>query len=338
MTDEYGRNIHYLRLSVTERCNLRCRYCMPEEGICKKRHEEMLTENEMIMAVEAAASLGFDKLRITGGEPLVKKNILSICSRAAAVKGIEEVCLTTNGTLLPQFARPLREAGVNRLNISLDTLNASKYAHITRWGTLDQALSGIQCALEAGFEKIKINTVLIGGFNDDEIRGLAELTLQYPVDVRFIELMPMYDSGEFGQNAMIPCETVLEHLPELEQVEDERETVESGGGTAQTYGRTESTYEGVAKLYRLPWAKGNIGLISPVSSHFCASCNRLRLTADGNLKPCLHSAAEYSMKGLGFDGMVEQFKHAIMEKPLCHDELSAEKRSSAGRDMNQIGG
>lgn len=317
MTDAFGRKIHYLRLSVTERCNLRCRYCMPEDGICKKSHAEMLTEEEMILAVEAAASLGFNKLRITGGEPLIKKNILSICARAAEVEGIDEVCLTTNGTLLPQLAKPLRQAGVSRVNISLDTLNADKYAYITRRGTLQDALSGIESAIDAGFARIKINTVLIGGFNGDEIRDLAELTVKYPVDVRFIELMPMYDSCEFGQAAMLPCEAVLACFPELKPVEDDG---------------------GVAALYRLSGAQGNIGLISPVSRHFCAACNRLRLTADGQLRPCLHAPAEYAIKGLDFSGMVEQFQNAILGKPACHDELSAQKRSGAGRTMNRIGG
>ena len=191
MLDAYGRKITYLRLSVTELCNLRCRYCMPEDGVCKKRHEEMLTEEEMLCAVEAAASLGVTKLRITGGEPLVKRNILSICRRTAAVEGIGEVCLTTNGLLLPQLAQPLREAGVRRVNLSLDTLDEKKYTYITRRGSLRQALDGLEAALDAGFERVKINTVLIGGFNDDEIPALARLTQQYPVDVRFIELMPM---------------------------------------------------------------------------------------------------------------------------------------------------
>ena len=181
MTDQYGRKITYLRMSVTELCNLRCRYCMPEEGVCKKGHTQMLTEDEMIAAVEAAASLGITKLRITGGEPLVKKNIVSICRRAAAVEGISEVCLTTNGVLLEQLAQPLREAGVSRLNISLDTLNAEKYAYITRKGQLSDALRGIETALDAGFDKIKINAVLIGGFNDGEIRDLAELTRRYQI-------------------------------------------------------------------------------------------------------------------------------------------------------------
>ena len=201
MRDRYNREITYLRLSVTDLCNLRCRYCMPAEGVCKLRHEDMLTEDEMILAVEAAASLGIRKVRVTGGEPQVKKNILSICRRIAAVQGIGEVCLTTNGILLPAFASDLRDAGVNRLNISLDTLNPKKYTSMTRGGKLQDALNGIEAALQAEFEKIKINTVLIGGFNDDEIRELAELTLQWPVDVRFIELMPMPGQEEFSAKA-----------------------------------------------------------------------------------------------------------------------------------------
>lgn len=317
MIDSYGRQITYLRLSVTELCNLRCRYCMPEEGICKRPHEEMLTEDEMIQAVKAAASLGIRKLRITGGEPLVKKNIVSICERAARVEGIDEVDITTNGTLLPGLAKPLRNAGVRRLNISLDTLDAEKYAYISRRGSLEDAFNGIRAAFDAGFEKIKLNAVLIGGFNDDEIPALAELTRRYPVDLRFIELMPMYDSGDFGPEAFIPYTVVLDKLPELEP---------------------DTPDDGVAKLYRLPGAKGGIGLISPVSAHFCNECNRIRLTADGKLKPCLHSNVEYPIKGLDYDGMLSRFKTAIMAKPSWHGELSNRCRSRAGRNMNQIGG
>lgn len=317
MTDTFGRQITYLRLSVTERCNLRCRYCMPEEGICKKPHNEMLTEDEMILAIEAAASLGIHKLRLTGGEPLVKKNILSICRRAAEVDGIREICLTTNGILLPEMAKDLKKAGVDRLNISLDTLDAEKYRYITRRGTLEDAFAGIEAALSAGFEQLKINTVLIGGFNDDEIPQLAELTRRYPADVRFIELMPMYDSGDFGSEAYVPGDAVLKALPELEE---------------------RPSSDGVARLYRLPNARGNVGLISAVSSHFCATCNRIRLTADGKLKPCLHSDQEFSIKGLDFDGMRWEMERAILAKPACHAPLSSENRSSAGRNMNQIGG
>jgi len=317
MVDLYGRNITYLRLSVTELCNLRCRYCMPEHGVCKKRHEDMLSQEEMLTVIRAAASLGISKLRITGGEPLVKPNILSLCQGAAATEGIREVCLTTNGTLLPRLAGPLRDAGLSRLNISLDTLDAEKYRFITRRGELADALRGIEAALAAGFDKVKINTVLIGGFNDGEIGAMAELTRQYPVDVRFIELMPMYDSGDFGPEAFIPYTVVTDRLPELMPV-----TADGG----------------VAKLYRLPGAIGNIGLISPVSAHFCGACNRIRITSDGKIKPCLHSADEFSIKGLDYEQMVEQLKAAILRKPQWHGELSFYARSHARRNMNQIGG
>lgn len=317
MIDQFGRSITYLRLSVTELCNLRCRYCMPAEGVCKKSHADMLTEDEKILAVEAAASLGITKLRITGGEPLVKKNILSICRRAAAVPGIKEVCLTTNGILLPQLAKPLREAGVRRLNLSLDTLEPDKYAYITRIGRIEDFWKGFHAALDAGFDKIKLNAVLVGGFNDDEIVPLAELTKQYPVDMRFIEMMPMCDSARFGPDAYIPFTRVLEALPEAQPVPKDG---------------------GVAKLYRLPGAKGNIGLISPVSAHFCGDCNRIRLTADGKVKPCLHSNAEYPLKGLDSEGMRVQLEKAIWGKPKWHGDLDAAHHSGAGRNMNQIGG
>ena len=317
MIDKQGREITYLRISVTDKCNLRCRYCMPEDGVCKKDHTDMLTEDEFIAAVEAAAALGIKKIRITGGEPLVKRNIVSICRRTAAVAGIEEVCLTTNGILLPQMARQLREAGVKRLNLSLDTLSEEKYAYITRIGRLEQFRAGLEAAFEAGFEKVKINAVLIGGFNDDEIEALANLTQEYPIDVRFIELMPMYDSGDFGPEAYVPYSRVLEILPQAVAVEQDG---------------------GVAKLYRLPGAKGNIGLISPVSAHFCGTCNRLRLTADGKLKPCLHAADEYSIKGLAPEEMKRVMAEAIWNKPAWHGDLDAVNRSKAGRNMNEIGG
>lgn len=317
MTDRYGRDIHYLRLSVTDRCNLRCRYCMPAEGICKKRHADMLTEEEMLAAVRAAASLGIHKLRITGGEPLVRKNILSLCSRAAKVAGIDEVCMTTNGTLLPTMAPALRAAGVQRVNISLDTLDPDKYRRITRVGELDDALRGIEAALNAGFEQVKLNAVLIGGVNDDEIPALAALSCRWPVDVRFIELMPMTTEEAFGAEAYLPCTAVLRALPTLTEVPQQG---------------------GVARLYQLPQAQGNIGLISAVSQHFCAGCNRIRLTADGRLKPCLHGPQELSIKGLTEQEMRRVMQQAITAKPACHPLLSAQSRSGAGRSMNEIGG
>lgn len=315
MKDTFDREITYLRLSVTELCSLRCRYCMGEEGVCKKRHEDMLREDEMIAAVEAAAALGITKVRITGGEPLVKKNILSICRRTAAVPGIREVCLTTNGIALPEYAAELKAAGVRRINISLDTLSREKYAEITRRDRLADALKGLEAALSAGFEKVKINTVLLGGFNTDEIVSLAELTRKYPVDVRFIELMPMREG--FPPEAFIPAAEVLRQLPEAEPIP-------SDGG--------------VAKLYRLPGAMGNLGLISPLSAQFCARCDRLRLTADGKLKPCLHSAAEFPIKGLDREEMMEQMRRAILCKPEWHGVLSPDRPSRANREMNRIGG
>ena len=316
MIDAYGRNITYLRLSVTELCNLRCRYCMPEEGVRKLAHDQLLTEEEMILAVSAAAKLGVTKVRITGGEPLTKPNILSICRNVSLVPGVSDTSITTNATLLPQMAVPLREAGVKRVNISLDTLNPEKYRKITRRGDLSDALRGLDAALKAGFEKVKINAVLIGGLNDGEIPALAALTLKWPVDVRFIELMPMPGNTDFGPESYIPAARVLEALPEAVP---ERE-------------------EGVARLYRLPGAKGCVGLISPLSQHFCASCNRIRLTADGRIKPCLHSAEEISIKGLSDEAMLTEMRRAILLKPACHTELSACSRSQAARNMNQIGG
>jgi len=317
MIDRTGRDITYLRISVTDKCNLRCRYCMPAEGVCKKEHSQMLTEDEIVAVVQAAAELGITKVRITGGEPLIKKNILSICRRTAAVEGIREVCLTTNGLRLPQYAKELKEAGVSRINLSLDTLDPAKYAYMTRIGQIEDFHAGMEAALSAGFHKIKINTVLIGGFNDDEIKNLAGLTRKYPVDVRFIELMPMYDGGDFDEKAFIPCTRVLEELPDAAPVEPDG---------------------GVAKLYRLPDAIGNIGLISPVSAHFCSACNRIRLTADGKLKPCLHASDEYSIKGLPFGEMKQIMEQAIWSKPTWHGDLDAQHRSHAGRNMNEIGG
>ena len=233
------------------------------------------------------------------------------------MEGIKEVCLTTNGILLPQLARQLREAGVNRLNLSLDTLNPEKYAYITRIGQLADFKAGLEAALEAGFDKVKINAVLIGGFNDDEIGVLANLTMEYPVDMRFIELMPIQDHDEFGESAYVTCSRVLEKLPDAAPVEKDG---------------------GVAKLYRLPGAMGNIGLISPINAHFCCECNRIRLTADGKLKPCLHSAEEYSIKGLNREEMKAVFEQAIWNKPAWHGDLDAVNRSKAGRNMNEIGG
>lgn len=316
MRDALGRNITYLRLSVTDLCNLRCRYCMPESGVAKRPHGEMLTQEEMVTAVRAAAGLGITKLRLTGGEPLVKPGIVDLCRRCAGVEDIREVCLTTNGILLPPLARELRQAGVSRVNISLDTLDEGRYRAITRRGELRQALAGIESAIDAGFAQVKVNAVLMGGVNDDEIPALAELTRTMGVDVRFIELMPMVD-GAFGAESYVPGTAVLRALPEL---------------------RSEGGDGGVAQLYRLPGAAGRVGLISPVHDSFCHRCNRLRITADGMVKPCLHSAGEFPLKGLTESEMAEQLRRAIAAKPAAHGPLSCGSLSGAGRAMNEIGG
>ncbi|MBQ9912494.1 MAG: GTP 3',8-cyclase MoaA [Firmicutes bacterium] len=318
MKDSFGREISYLRISLTDKCNLRCRYCMPEEGVCLKDHSEMLTEDEFVQAAEVAAELGIRKIRLTGGEPLVKKNIIGICARISAIPGIEDIGITTNGLLLPKIAKDLAAVGVTRVNISLDTLKKDKFEYLSRRPAPEDLMGAVKAALEAGFKKVKINAVLIGGVNDDEIEDLAALTMDYPVDVRFIELMPMYDSGDFGPEAYLDSDIVLERLSLLP----------SGG----------MDDGGVAKKYKLPGAKGEIGLISAVSKSFCSSCNRIRLTADGFLKPCLHSSQEIGIKGLAREEVKEKMKECILAKPPCHPELSYEHRSGSERNMNRIGG
>ena len=329
MRDTFNREIKYLRISLTELCNLRCRYCMPENGICKKSHDEMMTYEEIIQAVKIASRLGVSKIRLTGGEPLVKSGIVSLVSKIKEIDGIDEVCITTNGTLLAKYARELKNAGLDRLNISLDTLNPEKFRYITRVGELNDTLKGIDVALNEGFKKVKINTVLIGGFNDDEIVDLANLTMTKPLDVRFIELMPMYDSGDFGKEAFISSDIVIDKINEYYKnkmnADDMIFPVEADNGS-------------VAKKYKIKGAIGNVGLISAVSNSFCSKCNRIRLTADGKLKPCLHSNQEILIKGLNEKEMEMKFKEAILLKPEKHDVLSYESRSHADRNMNQIGG
>lgn len=324
MKDRFEREINYLRISVTDLCNLRCKYCMPKEGVCKKRHEEMISMEEMLLAVEQAASLGIKKLRVTGGEPLLKKNIIEICKNLAKIKGIETLCLTTNGTMLDRYASQLKEAGVSRINISLDSLNAKRFMELTGKDEIENVLSGIEAALKAGFEKVKINTVLMGGFNDDEWEDFAKLTLKYPLDVRFIELMPMNKDACFKREAFVSGDEALRALKGLKVASFDEVPVEEK--------------DSVARLYKYENAKGFVGFISPVSSHFCGKCNRLRLTADGKLKPCLHSSEEFNLKGLNKTEMKEVLEKAILCKPAKHGDLSVGNFSSANRAMNCIGG
>lgn len=314
MKDQFEREITYLRVSITDLCNLRCRYCMPD-GVCQKRHEDILSFEEITEIVTAAAQLGVRKVRVTGGEPLVRRGCVELCRMIAAVPGVDEVDMTTNGTLLSRYAANLKAAGLTRVNISLDSLDAAKYADITGGGRLAEALDGVRAAAEAGLAPIKLNTVLIGGFNDGEIADFVELTRHAPIELRFIELMPM--GGRFGKAAYLPGDAVLDRVPELAPLPEDG---------------------GVARLYRLPDGQGRVGLISPLSRHFCATCNRLRLTSEGHLKPCLHSAQEIPVRGRHGEELLETLRQAISEKPQMHGPLDAEHRSGAGRSMNTIGG
>lgn len=314
MRDQFDREISYLRVSITDLCNLRCKYCMPD-GVCQKRHEDILSFEELVEIVAAAAQLGIQKVRITGGEPLVRRGCVELVRMIAGIPGIEEVVMTTNGTLLGCYARDLKKAGLSRVNVSLDSLKPEKYAAITGGGRLSDALEGLSAAFDAGLTPVKVNTVLIGGFNDDEITDFVELTRRMPVELRFIELMPM--GGAFGRNAYLPGDRVLEMVPELRPVPYD---------------------SGVARLYRLPEGEGSVGLISPLSRHFCGACNRLRLTSEGNLKPCLHSSQEISVRGKHGQELLETLRLAIHEKPKMHGTLDAEHMSEAGRSMNTIGG
>ena len=314
MLDGCGRTIDYLRLSVTDLCNYRCRYCMPPEGVAKRDHGDILSLEELADIARAAVRLGVKKIRLTGGEPLVRRGIVELCRQLRTIPGLQELCLTTNGALLPQLAAPLREAGLDRLNISLDTLRPDRFAEMTRLGHLSDALAGIEAAEAAGFHNLKLDTVLIGGFNDDEIDDFINLTREHPWEVRFIELMPMGPCAEWDKARFLSGDTVLQKVPALQQIES----------------------CGVARRYRLPGAMGTVGLISPVNHDFCAQCRRIRVTADGKLKGCLHSAEELPLRGLHGKELEDAIRQGILQKPERHH--LTERRSDTPRNMNQIGG
>lgn len=315
MNDTFGREITYLRLSVTDRCNLRCRYCMPESGVEKRRHEEIASFEELLEMVQACVSCGIRKVRVTGGEPLVRRGVVDFCRQLRRIPGVEELCITTNGALLGQYARELKAAGVDRLNISLDTISPEKYNSITRGGSLQQALAGLQAARDAGFRHTKLNTVLIGGFNDDEILPLVELTKNEAISLRFIELMPIGECAGWDKRHFLSGQAVLERIPALNPV----------------------GCDGVSSIYQIPGYCGTVGLISPVSRHFCPSCNRIRITADGKLKPCLHSPAEIPLRGLNGADLKAAVAAAIRSKPMRH-HLEGGNASGSLRSMNAIGG
>lgn len=314
MKDGYGRDIYYLRLSVTDLCNLRCVYCMPAGGVEKRRHEDVLTVEELEEIARSAGRCGIRKIRLTGGEPLVRRGIVDICARTAAAPGVEEVCMTTNGLLMPKLAPELRKAGLRRVNISLDTLSPELYRELTRVGNIEDAVAGLKAALD-NFETVKINAVLIGGTNEPEIRQMVYITKDAPVELRFIELMPIGECAHWPRERFLENSAVLEAVPELEPC-----------GTS-----------GVARLFSLPNARGRVGLISPLSSHFCPECNRIRITPDGRLKPCLHSAQEIELRGFHDAELDAKLREGICAKPMRH-HLSPASPSESLRGMSRIGG
>ena len=316
MKDQFGREIDYFRISLTDRCGFRCRYCMPQEGVPKREHAEILSLEEIAEIASAAIECGIRKIRLTGGEPLVRKGIETLCRNLKQQPDLHELTLTTNGALLAEKAAVLKEAGVDRLNISLDTLRQDRFRYITRCGNLNDTLRGIQSAEDAGFRGTKINTVLIGGFNDDEIPDLVNLTREKDISLRFIELMPIGEARIWPKSVFLDAAVVLQRVPELEPVGS----------------------DGVAELYRLPGATGTVGLIRPLSHSFCRSCSRVRLTADGMLKPCLHSDMEIPLRGLHGNALTEAVKEGIFRKPAQHHINRDGISGTVNRLMSQIGG
>lgn len=326
MNDAFARNINYLRISVTDKCNLRCVYCMPEEGVKLTGHEDILRLEEIAEIVRAAVLTGIRKVRFTGGEPLVRKGITELVAMVNEIPEIDDIALTTNGILLPEMAGSLREAGLKRVNISLDTLSPEKFARITRGGLLSKAWLGVESAREAGFEPVKINTVVIRGFNDDEIMDFVELSRKLPLHIRFIELMPIGAGEDAARSQYVSTAELLETIGRKVILTPEKGVRGSGP----------------ARYYRIPGAPGTLGFISPISNHFCATCNRLRLTAEGLLRPCLHSPAEIDLKtplrnGASRLELASIIRLAVNSKPEKHDMVNSGWQGNT-RIMNQIGG
>lgn len=309
-----------MRISITDLCNLRCQYCMPLEGINKKNHSDMLSLEEITEIVKVASTLGINKIRITGGEPLVKKNIVDFVSSISSIKGIEDIALTTNGILLKKYASDLKQAGLKRINISIDSLRPQLYREITRGGDVNQVLDGIQEALTIELTPVKLNAVIIGGLNEGEVDDFARLTLDNSIDVRFIELMPVGQASNWAKDRFISNDEIKRRL----------------GLKHILPGEISSP----AKYYQIPGAKGRIGFINPISSHFCQACNRIRLTSDGRLKPCLHSTQEINIGKIlrnSPEEIEETLRKAITLKPEKH-YLYTDEHIIGERNMSEIGG
>ncbi len=323
--DQFGRNLTYLRISLTDVCNLRCVYCMPEDMTFRPRHE-LMSDEEIITIARMMAELGVNKIRLTGGEPTVRPNVVEIVRQLAHIEGIRDIAMTTNAILLAQLAEPLARAGLARVNISLDTLDPRKFRFITRRGDLNKVLAGIEAAEAAGLHPIKINVVVTRGFNEDEVAALARLTLERAWDVRFIELMPFASESDFAQAAVV-------------RSSETRERIEAALGPMKAIPGHDP--RDPARPYRLAGARGSIGFISSVSEPFCASCNRLRLTADGKLRLCLLRDGEYDIltplrSGMSIDELKQEILAAAYYKPWGHGLPDGEIPKS--RVMSQIGG
>jgi cyclic pyranopterin phosphate synthase len=326
LLDSYQRPITYLRVSVTDRCNLRCVYCMPAEGIHLRRHGDMLRYEEIERVVRVAVGMGIRFVRLTGGEPLARKGLTDLVAMLRPIPGLEELTMTTNGTLLAAHARPLAEAGLDRVNISLDTLCPERFHRITRRGELGDVLAGIEAAEEAGLGPIKLNTVVVRDLNDDEVAELARLTLEHPWHVRFIEPMPLGSHVLWERDRYVPASEVQGRI---EAVLGPLSPAQGPRGN------------GPARAFQLEKGLGTVGLITPWSQHFCPSCNRLRLTADGRLRPCLLSDIEVDLRGPLRSGAGEAelqglIRQAVELKPMGH-HLEAQG-GPQGRAMSEIGG
>jgi cyclic pyranopterin phosphate synthase len=325
MHDSYGRRINYLRISLTDACNLRCVYCMPENMKFRPRHE-LMSDEEILYLVRVGASLGVNKIRLTGGEPTIRPNVVDLVREIAAIPGIKDLAMTTNGLLLDKLAGPLAEAGLKRVNISIDTLDAEKFHRITRWGNIEDVWSGIEAAEEAGLTPIKLNSVVTRHFNDGEdVVELARLTLERDWEVRYIEMMPFGEVSDFQQANVVSYQEI-------------RETVESVFGPLE-----EASYDFVdpSRPFRIPGAKGTLGFISSVTEPFCQGCGRVRLTADGKLRLCLLRDDEVDLltplrSGVSFDEMRELMREGAFHKPWGHGLASGV--FAGNRVMNQIGG
>ncbi|MDA8161425.1 MAG: GTP 3',8-cyclase MoaA [Desulfobacteraceae bacterium] len=328
LSDTHGRRITYLRISITDRCNLRCTYCMPKEGSAAwLPHEEILSYEEIERLSAAFSDLGVRKIRLTGGEPLARKGVEGLAGRLAAIPRIEEVCLTTNGILLEDMAQSLFNAGVRHINISLDTLIPERFARITGRDMFNNVWQGIKRAIETGFTKIKINAVAMKGINDDEIAALAGLSLNLPLEVRFIEFMPVGDATTWSMARHLSCDAI-------------KDMVEASLGSLTPVPHGKNF--GPATIYTIEGAKGTIGFISPLSRHFCGTCNRVRITPDGRLRLCLFSDNEIDLKkqlrsGASRNELAGFLRQAVAQKPLGLVSLKNETPHCA-RAMSKIGG